>query len=98
LPSIIWKEAGSRNKAARRLPRQKERAFISTRHKDKKGILALSSILPSPSPHFGGSWRYEQKFILQLPPKRESIYLHTSQRPKKAGDPCSVLLPSPSKR
>jgi flavin reductase (DIM6/NTAB) family NADH-FMN oxidoreductase RutF len=44
LPSI-WKEAGSRNKAARRLPRQKERAFISTRHKDQRrqGILALFS-------------------------------------------------------
>eukprot|EP00985_Skeletonema_marinoi_P028337 scaffold24577_cov125-Skeletonema_marinoi.AAC.1 len=63
-------------------------------HKPKKGTCSV--LLPSPSPHFGGSWRLEQKFTSPTPAKKIELSPHVTKT--KEGDPCSVLLPSPSKR
>ena len=77
-----------------RLPPKRESIYLHTSQRPKEGD-PCSALLLSPSPHFGGSWRLEQKSTTPAPAKkREHLSPHVTKT--KEGDPCSVLLPSPS--
>ena len=92
---LILAGVGDWNKSSHlRLPPKRESIYLHMSHKPKKGTCSV--LLPSPSPHFGGSWRLEQKFTSPTPAKKIELSPHVTKT--KEGDPCSVILPSPSKR
>jgi len=92
---LILAGVGDWNKSSHlRLPPKRESIYLHMSHKPKKEGDPCSVLLPSPSPHFGGSWRLEQKFTSPTPAKKIELSPHVTKT--KEGDPCSVLLPSPS--
>ena len=73
---LILAGAGDWNKSQQlRLPPKRESIYLHMSQRPKEGDPG-SGLLPSSSPHFGKSWRLEQKFTSPTPAKkREHLIL-----------------------